>query len=62
MLVGGAVAIGMSLTGNSRFLGIHAGVLGMLLNFFIAIAISLMTSSKEDEVQSFGEKFVKLFK
>jgi len=62
MLAGGAVAIGMSLSGNPRFLGIHGGVLGMLLNFFIAITISLMTSSKEDEIQSFGEKFVNLFK
>lgn len=62
MLVGGAVAIGMSLSGNPRFLGIHGGVLGMLLNFFIAITISLITSSKEDEIQSFGEKFVNLFK
>jgi Na+/proline symporter len=62
MLVGGVVAVGMSLSGNPRFLGIHGGVLGMLLNFFIAITISLMTSSKEDEIQSFGEKFVNLFK
>ncbi len=62
MIAGGSLAIGMSLSGHPTYMGIHGGVLGMLLNFAIAYLLSKISKAHDSEVQSFNEKFVKLFK
>lgn len=54
MLIGAVIAGMMTLTGNSTFMGIHGGVLGLAVNFLIAVVGSFlvpMTSEKDTELE-----------
>lgn len=43
MLVGAIIASTMTLTGNSTFLGLHGGIIGLASNFFICIVGTFLT-------------------
>ncbi|WP_085994270.1 sodium:solute symporter family protein [Oceanobacillus senegalensis] len=54
MLIGAMVSGVLTLTGNSTLMGIHGGVIGLAINFLIAVIGSYlipMTSEKEEELQ-----------
>lgn len=54
MLIGAIIAGIMTLTGNSTFMGIHGGVIGLAVNFLIAVVGSFlvpMTSEKDAELE-----------
>ncbi|MGJ9460453.1 sodium:solute symporter family protein [Oceanobacillus sp. CF4.6] len=54
MLIGALIAGIMTWTGNSTFIGIHGGVIGLFVNFFIAVVGSYLTpitSEKKEELK-----------
>ncbi|TDL31006.1 sodium:solute symporter family protein [Jeotgalibacillus sp. S-D1] len=55
MLAGALLAGILTLTGNSTVFGIHGGVLGLSLNFLIAVAGSLFVTSSSEEVSEAEE-------
>lgn len=55
MLAGALLAGLLTLTGNSTVFGVHGGVLGLALNFLIAVAGSLIVTSSSEEVSQAEE-------
>ncbi|WP_082234427.1 sodium:solute symporter family protein [Halobacillus massiliensis] len=49
MLAGAVIAGGMTLTGNSTLFGIHGGVIGLAVNFVIAVTGSLISNVSAKE-------------
>ncbi|MFB5663413.1 sodium:solute symporter [Alteribacillus sp. HJP-4] len=56
MLAGAVIAGAMTLTGNSTFLGIHGGVLGLIVNFIICVGGSMLSTVSEEDKKSMKEK------
>lgn len=46
MLVGGCVAVGLTLAGYDKVWGLHSGLLGLLLNFSLCIGLSMHGGSQ----------------
>lgn len=49
MLVGAAIAGGMTLTGNGTYMGVHGGVIGLAVNFIVVIIGSLLVPVTEQK-------------
>lgn len=56
MLVGAIIAGAMTLTGNSTFLGVHGGMLGLISNFFICTVGSFLVPAHASEQEEAEER------
>ncbi|MDI6601722.1 MAG: sodium:solute symporter family protein [Thermoanaerobacteraceae bacterium] len=62
MIAGGVLAIGMNLAGHASYMGIQAGMWGLILNFIIVIILSNVLQPSSEEIKNNEERFVSVFR
>lgn len=62
IISGGVLSIVMTLSGYAKFLGIHAGIWGLLLNFFVVTVLSMIVHPTQQDLEYNQNRFVNVLK